>query len=253
MPVFFIRSTVIQGETISLRDSLYSHLCKSLRIRIGQKLLLRDEQRKQYRIIVSEISKTHLTGKVLDTIDGPSLEKPIVTLAQSVLKPDHMAWSIQKATELGTHRLIPLITQRVQSRLGKSTMSRQRERWQRIALEAAQQSERWDIPEILEPQSFTDFLQNLSTTQLKLLLTERGDSVNDSPPPVDHLTNTEHNVVLAVGPEGGWNQEEIQKAERSGFKKITLGEKILRSETATLAGLVMLQERLNHLTFSTIT
>ncbi|MGB0911272.1 MAG: RsmE family RNA methyltransferase [Nitrospirales bacterium] len=252
MPVFFICSTAIQGENISLSDPLYTHLCRSLRVRIGQKLIFRDEQRKQYHIIVSEISKTHLTGKILDTLNGPSLEKPTLTLAQSILKPDHMAWSIQKATELGIYRLIPIITQRVQSRVGNSMMNRQRERWQKIALEAAQQSERWEIPEILHPQSFTEFLGDLSIIQLNLLLTERGESLNDSSISFDQLTNTKHNVLLAVGPEGGWNQEEIQKAEQSGFKKITLGEKILRSETASIAGLVMLQERLNHLTFTTI-
>lgn len=252
MPVFFISSTSIHGKTITFCDPLYTHLCKSLRIRTGQILRVRDDQRQQYTIIINKVSKISLTGEIQNTLDGPPLQKPTVTLVQSILKPDHMTWSIQKATELGVNSIVPIITERVQSRSGHSLMKHYRERWQKIALEAAQQSERWDIPHILQAQPFTDFLQDMSPTHLNFLLSEREESETSSPISFKQPINTWSNVVMAVGPEGGWSQKEIQKAEKAGFRKITLGGKLLRSETATVAGLVMLQERLNQLTFTAI-
>ena len=250
MPVFFIPSTAIQGKNITLSDPLYSHLSKSLRVRTGQKLRLRDEQRQEHTIIITKISKKFLTGEIQDTQAGPPHHKPTVTLAQSILKREHMAWAIQKATELGVSSIAPIITERVQRLSGKSSMNHYCERWERIALEAAQQSERWDTPHILHPQSFSNLLQNLSPTPLHFILIEREKSDNFSPFSFERHLTTTSNIVLSIGPEGGWSQEEVQEAGKAGCIKITLGERLLRSETAAVAGLVILQERLKQITFT---
>ena len=250
MPVFFISSSSIQGQFITLGDPLYTHLCKSLRVHIGQELLLRDEQRQQHRITIIEISKTFLTVEIQDTQSGPPQHNPTVTLAQSILKREQMAWSIQKSTELGVTNIIPIITERTQSRFGSHSLNHYRERWERIALEAAQQSERWNVPHILAPQNFKNFLKNISSKDRTYLLTERKGLGSGLPVSGEQLLDTESNVVLAVGPEGGWSQEEIQEAEKASFQQITLGEKVLRSETAAMVGLAILQERLKQLTFT---
>mgnify|MGYP000356721446 CR=1 FL=1 len=252
MPVFFIPSTVIQGKTVTLIDPLYTHLCKSLRVRTGQSLRIRNEHRQQHTIIINKISKNSLTGEIQDTLNGPPLEQSTITLVQAILKPDHMAWIIQKSTELGVNSIVPIITERVRSRSGKGSLQHYCERWQRIALEAAQQSERWNIPLILSPQPFTNFLRELTPTHRHFLLTEREGTSTDSPISFTHPIIADNNVVLATGPEGGWSQEEILKAKEAGFRKVSLGEKILRSETATITALVMLQERLKQLSLTTI-
>jgi len=163
-----------------------------------------------------------------------------------------MAWGIQKATELGVSTIVPLITDRVQGRFGNTHINRFRERWQKIALEAAQQSERWDFPTLLEPQPFEKFIQGQSPSQVNYIFTEREENRPGPPIPFKQQLQMANTVVLAIGPEGGWSQEEIKEAERVGFTKLTLGEKILRSETAAVAGLVLLQDRLGQLTFTAI-
>jgi len=252
MPVFFVSSTTIHNHCISLKGALYTHIVKSLRIRPGQSIRVCDERRQRHLVQVTGITQQTLQGHIEETVIGPPQEQPTIILAQSVLKGEHMAWVIQKATELGVQTIVPIITERVQSRSGNSSMKSHRERWQRIALEAAQQSERWDFPSILEPQSFQTFLHNLPKTQMNLILTER-----KNPPAIDRKAllgeqlSRSQEVVLTIGPEGGWSQAELQDAKQLGMRHVTLGEKILRSETAAITAIVMLQERLKQLTFTT--
>ncbi|WP_447971792.1 RsmE family RNA methyltransferase [Nitrospira sp. M1] len=255
MPVFFVSSTTIHNHRITIEGILYTHIVKSLRVRPGQLVTVCDERRTRYSIRVTDITKQALIGDVQETVLGPPQAQPSITLAQSVLKGEHMAWVIQKATELGVNTIAPIITERVQSRTGGSSMKSHRERWQRIALEAAQQSERWDYPSILNPQTFPVFLQGLSETHINLLFTEREKAIDSKRHalPINPHVLARKNIVLTIGPEGGWSQDELQKAETANMTRVTLGESILRSETAAITGLVMLQERLNHLTFKTIT
>ena len=253
MPVFFIPSTAIQGNTVTLSGQLFTHIHKSLRIRTGQSIWVCDDQRTRYSITIIEITKKHLVGEVQETHVGPSQDTPKITLALSILKGEHMAWGIQKATELGVDTIAPIISERVQNRMNSKSMNHIRDRWQRIATEAAQQSERWDVPTILTPQPFHTFLQEQLPTQMNFILTEREIRRPSSSLPFNQKVQTASYVVLAIGPEGGWTQKEIQGAEREGFTRITLGEKVLRSETAALTGLILLQERLKHVTFEAIT
>ncbi len=252
MPVFFISSKTIQGRSITLEDPLYTHISKSLRVRVGQVIRVCDEHRLRYAIRITKITKKFLIGEIQETLSAPPKENTSITLAQSILKGPNMVWAIQKATELGVNTITPIITERVQSRAESSSMKHFQERWQKIALEAAQQSERWDVPTILDPQFFRTFLQSHVSSEVKLILTERERNSSDHSVLFGQEPQTTHHIVIAVGPEGGWNQKELEEAEITGFTKITLGEKVLRSETAAITGLVMLQERLNQLTFQAI-
>ncbi|MGH7254947.1 MAG: RsmE family RNA methyltransferase, partial [Nitrospirales bacterium] len=119
------------------------------------------------------------------------------------------------------------------------------DRWQRVAREAAQQAERWDVPIILEPRAYEAALADCPDRPIRLILTERtgGLSLNATP-----LPNADSpGLVLAVGPEGGWTPEEVQQALEEGFLTVTLGKVILRAETATLAALSILQSRMGTL------
>jgi 16S rRNA (uracil1498-N3)-methyltransferase len=118
------------------------------------------------------------------------------------------------------------------------------ERWDRIALEAAQQSERWNVPTILPVQKFQEFLQR-EKEGITIMLAERQKNVSLSKIPLP--SEIQGGITVVIGPEGGWTQEELQSAQSRSFSFAKLGEGILRAETASLASLAILQARLNYL------
>jgi 16S rRNA (uracil1498-N3)-methyltransferase len=156
-----------------------------------------------------------------------------------------MDWLIQKATELGVATLVPLVTSRTVVRPRAARLASQRDRWQTIAIEAAQQSERWDIPTVSPPGDAVEFFRQQSSSSVRIILAERssGKSLDRIPLPQERSKL----VVLAIGPEGGWTEEETGQALESGFVPVTLGPRILRAETAALAALSVLQSRLGEL------
>ncbi len=155
------------------------------------------------------------------------------------MKGDGMDWAIQKATELGAARLVPLITARTVVRPKAPRAGHQARRWQSIALEAAQQSMGWDVPEVTEPVSFAVWCAEPTSPACKLILWEKPGGL----PLRDHLRGTARPdaVTLAVGPEGGFESGEIELAEQAGFDAVSLGPRILRSESAVLAALAIVQ------------
>ena len=245
MPVFFIKSTDIQGSNVSLSPSLSLHLAKSLRVQSGQTILLGDDLRRRHRATVIQIGKERLIADIQETYYGPDLDNPPVILVQAVLKSDKMAWIIQKATELGISHIVPLFTERSIPRFNSTQAKNHQERWQRIALEAAQQSERWEVPMISPVQSFEVFCAGLNPKELSLILVERALSVSLNSIPLP--TQWEGSLSLLVGPEGGWSEAEIAEAEKRECQRVSLGPRILRAETASIAGLAILQSRLGHM------
>jgi 16S rRNA (uracil1498-N3)-methyltransferase len=130
-------------------------------------------------------------------------------------------------------------------KLHADRIDHQRARWQRIALEAAQQSERWNVPSIEEPLTLPDLLVRYAAYGSKNILAERstGLSLNTIPLPV----GSEQQVILVIGPEGGWGPGEIRMASEQGYRDISLGARILRAETAAIAAVSILQSRLGEL------
>jgi 16S rRNA (uracil1498-N3)-methyltransferase len=150
-----------------------------------------------------------------------------------------MEWAIQKATELGVARLVPLLTARTVVRPKAGQANRLRTRWQRIALEAAQQSMRWDIPTVMEPVSFDTWCADPGQDACRWLLWEEPgrtllrNRLRGQPRP--------DSVTLAIGPEGGFDASEVELAKRHGFEVVSLGDHILRTESAVLAALAIVQ------------
>jgi 16S rRNA (uracil1498-N3)-methyltransferase len=156
-----------------------------------------------------------------------------------------MDWVIQKSTELGMASLTPLISAHVIVRPHAARQAAQQDRWQRIALEAAQQSERWECPPILTLCEASSFFEQRFPSPVNLILSERGpwQSLTSIPLP----SGSDSLVRIAVGPEGGWREEELAHAIECGFSPVTLGKRILRAETATLTALSVIQSRLGEL------
>jgi 16S rRNA (uracil1498-N3)-methyltransferase len=244
MAVFFIHSTNVEDETVTIADPLFIHLSKSLRTRAGDTLVLNDERGRRYHTTILQVTKHLIHAKILSIQESPSSSTPSITLAQALLKGEKMGWVIQKATELGVQTVAPLLTERVIPRMSPTHAASYRERLVRIALEAAQQSERWNVPTILPLQIFQEFLQR-EDEGLKIMLAERQKRVSLSKIPLP--SEIQGGITVVIGPEGGWTHEELQAAQSRNYAFATLGRGILRAETASLTSLVILQARLNYL------
>lgn len=239
MPVFFIERGAIQGETVSITGPLARHLKGSLRVRPGENVWLVEAGGPRYEVRITAADRDRLTGRVLSEIPLPPPRLPRITVGFALIKGDGMEWAIQKATEFGAARLVPLITARTVVRPNVARAGHQMRRWRSIALEAAQQSMQWDVPAVAEPESFDVWCAAPDSNACRLILWEkpRGTSLRDrlrrQPRP--------DSVTLAIGPEGGFAPGEVEKAERSGFEAVSLGTRILRSESAVLAALAIVQ------------
>jgi 16S rRNA (uracil1498-N3)-methyltransferase len=242
MPAFFVASEQVVGTTVVIRGDLLRHLRASLRVRSGEELKLTESQCRRHRVRVESVTAEQLTASVLDTSERPRGKAPAVILGQALLKHDQMDWVIQKATELGVTSIVPLITTRGVVRPDGARIKAQQDRWNKIAFEAAQQAERWDIPEVMGPQAWRDWIVTVSSGATRMLLHERRRSIPLSD--IGLSESVDQPVVLAIGPEGGWTEEEATAADRAGFQSVSLGDRILRAETAALAGLTLLQGRL---------
>jgi 16S rRNA (uracil1498-N3)-methyltransferase len=239
MPVFFIERRAIHGETVSITGPLARHLKGSLRIRPGETVWLGEAGGPRYHVAVTAADRDQLTGRILSQTSPPPLSGPRVTLGFALIKGEGMEWAIQKATELGVARLVPLITARTVVRPRSGRAGQQTRRWQSIALEAAQQSMRWDMPIVAEPVSFEAWCAASDKSACRLLLWEKPngtllrDRLRGQPRP--------EAVTLAIGPEGGFAPHEIEQATQNGFEAVSLGSRILRSESAVLAALALVQ------------
>lgn len=153
-----------------------------------------------------------------------------------------MNWAVQKATELGVHTIVPLLVQRCILRLDANRAHTYQDRWQRIALDAAQQSERWDVPHIDLPCDLATFYRAREQDAMKFILMERGTSNGIHAFSIHE--SFKGNLVMASGPEGGWTDEERKNAIQNNFKEITLGDRVFRAETAPLVALTLMQNQL---------
>ena len=245
MPVFFINSAHVSHGQVTITGPLCDHLRGSLRLAEGEPFWVGDELRRRHLVRADRVSRHAIVGTIVEARLGPAPSEAPVTLAQTILKGDRMDWAIQKATELGVAGLVPLVAEQGIVRPRPSRSEAQRERWQRIALEAAQQSERWDVPTLASPCEADRFFSAATGKETKLILSERREEIGLQRIPLPEVTRT--GIIVAVGPEGGWRQDELALAIRQGFVPVTLGPRILRAETAAVAALSILQSRLGEL------
>ena len=245
MPVFFVPPECVTPPTISITGDLLGHLQDSLRVTIGEILWVGNGQGSRYRTEITDISKRAVTGLILETIQAPPRHTPDLILGQSLLKGEKMDWVIQKASELGISAIVPIESRHSVVQIKADRVNHQLARWQRIAVEAAQQSEQWRVPTITAPQIITDLLKNRPTYTVTLMLTERRDG--KSLQTVALPNETTGSVLIVIGPEGGWSKEEMGLVEQAGIQPITLGPHILRAETAAIAVVSIVQSRLGSL------
>jgi 16S rRNA (uracil1498-N3)-methyltransferase len=205
-----------------------AHLSRVLRARVGQQFdISTGDQLRRGRVL--SVADDRVEFELGEVLEAPSA--PRIAVLLSVVKFDRMEWAIEKLTELGVASIVPLVAQRTDAGLALAAGKRV-ERWRRIALEASEQSRRVQSPEIGAPAKLKDVLRLESDCKLLLNESEAHASIGELLGP----GCAKNSLALAVGPEGGWTQEEIKMLEGAGWKSVSLGETILRTETAAIVG-----------------
>jgi len=245
MSTFFVTPDAITPPTIRMTGDLLHHLRDSLRLHPGDSLTLNDGCGTRYRVEVTHVTPQAIDSRIIEQHSEPARRTSPIVLGQALIKGDKMDWVIQKATELGVDTIVPIQSTHSVIKPRPERLEHQRSRWERIARDAAQQSERWTIPAIASPVELAEICRQYASAPVKGLLAERsnGPSLATMPLPQDHR----HPIVLLVGPEGGWTADEQRLAQEQGFLLLTLGPRILRAETAAIATLSILQSRLDEM------
>ena len=217
----------VSGRRAALVGSHAHHLSRVLRARLGQEcdIVTGDAVR---RARIASIQDDRIEFELGEEV--PAATPRHITLALAIFKFDRMEWAIEKCTELGIARVIPIIAQRTGQHLAAAAGKRV-ERWRRIVKQAAEQSRRSDIPEISLPLKLKEAVALTAETRILLAECENDvllkDAIREHPP--------DGEVVLAIGPEGGWTEEEVQLFAGNGWTSASLGATILRAETAAIA------------------
>jgi 16S rRNA (uracil1498-N3)-methyltransferase len=217
----------VSGDHAALTGGHADHLVRVLRVRVGQDFDIATGvgvRRGQITIL----KPGRVEFELGEELSGPSPAE--ITLILAVFKFDRMEWAIEKCTELGVSQIVPVIARRTDSHLATAAAKRV-ERWQRIALQAAEQSRRATPPEITAPVKFAEAVNFPGEPRILLEESEQQTHLRDVVKP----PTANSGIILAVGPEGGWTADESKSFQRAGWISASLGNTILRAETAAMA------------------
>jgi 16S rRNA (uracil1498-N3)-methyltransferase len=215
------------GNHAALVGAHAEHLVRVLRARVGQEFDITSGATVR-RGRITKLTDQRVEFEMGDEV--AAVEIPNVTLLLAVFKFDRMEWAIEKCTELGVSRIIPLLARRTDSHLA-STATKRLERWERIARQAAEQSRRMAAPEVLLPLKLKEAADLTASLRILLAESERRLTLKDALQPYAPSDD----LLLAVGPEGGWTEEELALFSQAGWTSASLGSTILRAETAAVA------------------
>jgi 16S rRNA (uracil1498-N3)-methyltransferase len=235
----FVEGNLEQGAVIELGGSAATHIVRVLRLRPGDALTLFDGRGGEYAGELEGVRKeaAFVAVGAHHTIER---ESPLATtLAQGVSRGERMDLIVQKATELGVRHIVPVITERTVVRLDAKQANAKRRHWRAVAIAACEQCGRNSVPEVAAPVSLSEFLSTISTrpNAARIVLSPQGRMR------VRDLQASEAVIVL-IGPEGGMTDAELETAVCGGFQGVRLGPRILRTETAAIAALAVIQHRL---------
>lgn len=239
---FYVDKDAVAGEDITLAGEDYNHIRNVLRMRAGEEITVCDGAGTDYLCQLSEFSKDCVRAKVLSQ-SGSRTELPVrLVLFQGMPKKDKLEFIIQKAVELGVSRVVPVMTRRTVVKLEEGGKEeKKRARFQAIARAAAMQSMRGIIPEVSSAMRFADAIKAAGELDAVVIPYERAEGIADTRAVLsDLVADGVRSVGIFIGPEGGFAEEEVALAVDAGAKCITLGHRILRTETAGLAVLALL-------------
>lgn len=233
---FFTDSPLALNADIQLSESAAAHATRALRLNVGDNAIIFNGDGFDYACTLTSVKKNTVTATITGA-NAISNESPLdITLLQGISSGDRMDFTIQKAVELGVKRIQPINSQRSVVKLTQDRAEKRIEHWQNVAISACEQSGRAFVPKVLPPLSLENWLsQNPYNNTLRILLNPVGAKrLNKIPKPAS-------TIELLIGAEGGLSQGEIDLASSQNFQSIVLGPRILRTETAALTAISVMQ------------
>ena len=247
MQRFFVETYQIEEEKhcIHVTGADVNHIKNVLRMKLGEELWISDGGTKEYRCEIESLGDEEVLLHIIYAQE-PDYELPNrIYLFQGLPKADKMELIIQKAVELGVYAIVPVETKRCVVKLDEKKAAKKTARWQQIAESAAKQSKRMLIPKIHEVMSFQDALKLAEELDIRLIPYELAKGMKETKEILNQIRPGQ-SVGIFIGPEGGFEENEVSQALEKGAQAITLGRRILRTETAGLAILSVLMFQLEN-------
>ena len=247
MQRFFVETYQIEEEKhcIHVTGADVNHIKNVLRMKLGEELWISDGGAKEYRCEIESLGDEEVLLHIIYAQE-PDYELPNrIYLFQGLPKADKMELIIQKAVELGAYAIVPVETKRCVVKLDEKKAAKKTARWQQIAESAAKQSKRMLIPKIHEVMSFQDALKLAEELDIRLIPYELAKGMKETKEILNQIRPGQ-SVGIFIGPEGGFEENEVSQALEKGAQAITLGRRILRTETAGLAILSVLMFQLEN-------
>ncbi|MGD9841523.1 MAG: 16S rRNA (uracil(1498)-N(3))-methyltransferase [Steroidobacteraceae bacterium] len=223
------------GSEVLLPASSANHLVRVLRLREGAALMVFDGAGHEYHAEISHIDGNKVSLRVGAKLSSTTESPLAVTLIQGISRGERMDWTLQKATELGVTHIAPVLTTRSVVRLDEKQAQKKCEHWQSIVISACEQSGRRVVPTVQMPSSLRQYLNGHKKDDLRFVLSPTASAS------LAGLSSLSSKVELLIGPEGGLDDNEIALAENAGFTPVRLGPRVLRTETASVVALSVLQ------------
>ena len=235
IPRIYTDQPLTPGMQLELEESPSRHLARVLRMQPGRELVLFNGNGGEFQAVIHAVGKRLVTVQVGE-FSAHNRESPLrLELAIGLSRGERMDWVLQKATELGVTHIRPLLTERTEVKLSAERLQKRLHHWQQVIISACEQCQRNLLPDLAAPQKLESWLQD-NRSQLRLVLHHRdSQSLPEGEAP--------DSVALLIGPEGGLSEREIALAREAGCMPLTLGPRVLRTETAPVAAISLVQYR----------
>lgn len=242
---FFVDPDQLAGPTAHFEGEQARQMRRVLRLEPGDRVLALDGLGDQYEIVLAEVTNGRVSGVVVDKSVAKGEPAVRLTLFQSLLRREKFEWVLQKGTEVGVSTFVPVITRRSLVRDAEDVTPEKLGRWQRIIREAAEQSGRGLLPVLRPPVSFREAMSKIAADSCALIAWE--GATQPGLREALREKGATRDIALFIGPEGGYDPDEIDEAVAGGAAPVTLGRRILRTETAAVVGAALILHELGEL------
>ncbi|MCI9379444.1 MAG: 16S rRNA (uracil(1498)-N(3))-methyltransferase [Dorea sp.] len=239
MQHFFVTPSQVGETDIYIEGSDVNHMKNVLRMRYKEELTVSDGDNLKYRCAVERYEEGRAVLKILERMQSDTELSSRIYLFQGLPKQDKMELIIQKAVELGVYQIIPVSTSRCVVKLDEKKAVKKAERWRQIAVSAAKQAGRGYIPEVVPVISYQEALAQAKKLDVILIPYELERGMRETRKIIEAIKPGQ-SIAVFIGPEGGFEKEEVEQALGCGARAVTLGRRILRTETAGLTALSVL-------------
>lgn len=232
IPRFYHPDTVQLDTSVALQDDAVQHIARALRMRPGEQIMLFTGDGNEYLATLVQVEKRRVSAHI-DQVEPGRSESPLkVSIGQTLSRGERMDYAVQKSTEMGVHQITPLFSERCEVKLPPNRQEKRVSHWQQVAISACEQSGRVTPPDIAAPQQLSEWLK-AQDAELKLVLHHHSERpLGQLPAPTS--------VALLIGPEGGLTEAEVELAIEQGFTPLAIGPRVMRTETAPVAALALL-------------